>query len=83
MLFRSMAALAATADDKLTGFAVRFALVAHRGIPRQDEPDFLAEADAAFTPAPKSEKKPKQPKVTKPTLVLAKKKKGAAKKAAA
>ena len=78
-----LAALDATADDKLPGFAIRLALAAHRGIPRQDEPDFLAEADVAFTPVSKPERKSKQPKVTKPTLVLAKKKKGAARKAAA
>ena len=75
-----LAALDATADDKLTGFAVRLALAGHRGIPRENEPDFLAEADAAFALVPKAERKPKNPKVTIPTLVLAKTKNAAAKK---
>jgi len=37
-----------TADGKLTAFALRLALSGHRGIPREDEPDFLAEAEAVF-----------------------------------
>ena len=37
-------------DDKLTGFAVRLALSGHRGIPRDGETDFLAEADAVLSP---------------------------------
>ena len=36
------------ADDKLTGFALQLALSGHRGIPREDEFDFLAEAEAVF-----------------------------------
>ena len=45
-----------TADGKLTAFALRLALSGHRGIPREGEPDFLSEAEAAFAP---QEKKPK------------------------
>ena len=49
-----LAAIDGTADDKLTGFAVRLALSGHRAIPREGEPDFLTEAAAAFlTPKPK------------------------------
>ena len=78
-----LAALDATAEDKLTGFALRLALAGHRGIPRENEPDFLAEADAIFAPIAAPERNPKSPKVTKPTLVLAKKKKSTARKNAA
>jgi ParB family chromosome partitioning protein len=49
-----LAAIDGTADDKLTGFAVRLALSGHRAIPRDNEPDFLTEAAAVFlTPKPK------------------------------
>ena len=72
--------LEGTADDKLSRFAVRLALSGHRGIPRENEPDFLAEADTAFAPASKTKRKPKSAKVTKPTLVPSSKKKGTAKK---
>ena len=78
-----LAALDATAEDKVTGFALRLALAGHRGIPRENEPDFLAEADAVFPRITAPERNPKTPKVTKPTLVLAKKKKSTAKKNAA
>ena len=74
-----LAALDSTADDKLTGFALRLALSGHRGIPRENEPDFLAEADSVFAPIAAPGRKPRTSKVTKPTLALAKKK-GAAKK---
>jgi ParB family chromosome partitioning protein len=39
-------------DDKLNGFAIRLALTGHRGIPREGEFDFLAEADQAFAQIP-------------------------------
>ena len=45
-----LAALNSTADDKLTGFALRLVLTDHVGIPHQDQPDPLAEAEAAFAP---------------------------------
>ena len=44
-----------TADGKLIAFAVRLALSGHRGIPREGEPDFLAEAETVFT-APSQKK---------------------------
>ena len=50
-----------TADGKLTAFALRLALSGHRGIPREGEPDFLAEADAVFT-APQEEAKAQKSK---------------------
>jgi ParB family chromosome partitioning protein len=45
-----------TADGKLTAFALRLALSGHRGIPREGEPDFLAEAEAVFAPQEKKAK---------------------------
>jgi ParB family chromosome partitioning protein len=49
-----LALIEGTADDKLTSFAVRLALAGHRAVPRENELDFLAEAEAAFlTPKPK------------------------------
>ncbi len=50
----SLATIDGTANDKLTGFAVRLALSGHRAIPREGEHNFLSEAAAAFlTPKPK------------------------------
>ena len=55
----------ATADDKLTRFALRLALAGHVGIPREGEFDFLTEAETVFTPPPPKKKatakKAKQP----------------------
>jgi len=45
-----LATIDATEDDKLTRFAIRLALSGHVGIPRENEFDFLAEADAVFAP---------------------------------
>jgi ParB family transcriptional regulator, chromosome partitioning protein len=53
-----LAALDSTADDKLTGLALRLVLTDHLGIPHQDQPDLLAEAEAVFAPPP-SKSKPK------------------------
>ena len=47
-----------TADDKLTCFAIRLALSGHVGIPRDNELDFLWEAEAVF--APPSDQKEEQ-----------------------
>ena len=49
-----LAALDNTADEKLTGFALRLVLSDHIGIPREGQPDLLSEAEQAFVP-----KKPK------------------------
>ncbi len=55
----------ATADDKLTRFALRLAFAGHVGIPREGELDFLTEAESVFAPPlPKTKavaKKVKQP----------------------
>jgi len=78
-----LAALDNTADDKLIGFALRFALADHVSIPREDEPDLLSEAEAAFAPPPPKSSKPKntsKSKETPSTLVKAAPKKSAVKK---
>jgi ParB family transcriptional regulator, chromosome partitioning protein len=49
-----LAALDITADEKITGFALRLVLSDHIGIPREGQPDLLSEAEQAFVP-----KKPK------------------------
>jgi ParB family chromosome partitioning protein len=55
----------ATADDKLTRFALRLALAGQVGIPREGEFDFLMEAETVFAPPPPKKKvavkKAKQP----------------------
>ncbi len=43
-----LATIDATADEKLTRFAIR--LSGHVGIPRENERDFLAEAEAVLAP---------------------------------
>lgn len=54
-------ALAEVPDEKLTSFALRLALTGYVAIPRENEFDFLAEAEAAFAPTkPKSGKEPKK-----------------------
>ena len=59
----------ATADDKLTRFALRLALAVHVGIPREGEFDFLTEAKSVFAPPPPkkrtAKKKAEQPTPTK------------------
>jgi ParB family chromosome partitioning protein len=79
-----LAVIDGTADDKLTAFAVRLALEGHRGIPRENEPDFLTEAEAAFAPPqPKkavATKKQKQPMPIKPNAPATKPKKATAAK---
>ncbi|WP_263408843.1 ParB/RepB/Spo0J family partition protein [Terriglobus tenax] len=64
-----LSALENTTDDKLTSFALRFALTDHRGIPRDTDPDLLSEAQAAFAPVPAKPKKASRPK---PTSAVAK-----------
>ena len=73
-----LSVLDATADEKLTRFALRLALSGHRDPVRDGELDFLAEADAVFTaPQPETRtngsKKAKKPTlVTKPKARIAK-----------
>ena len=47
-----LATIDATVDDRLTRFAIRLALSGRVGIPRENEFDFLAEAEAVFAPPP-------------------------------
>ena len=46
-----LATINATADDKLTRFAIRLALSAHVPTPNENEFDFLAEAEVVFAPS--------------------------------
>jgi ParB family chromosome partitioning protein len=76
------AALSQTPDEKLTNFALRLALTGYVTIPRENDLDYLAEAEAAFVPPTPTKKKPK---ANKPTLIKASTKaspKAAPKKAA-
>ena len=65
-----LATIDATADDKLTRFAIRLALSAHVRIPRENEVDLLPEAEAAFlTPKANKATAKKEQSAKKPTLV--------------
>lgn len=66
-----IAALSNTTDEKLVSLALRLVLTDHVGIPAQNAPDLLTEAEAVFAP--------KKPKAVKPKKAAAKK---TAKKAA-
>jgi ParB family chromosome partitioning protein len=48
-----LAIISGLTDDKLTGFALHLALSGHRSIPRENEFDFLTEAEAVFAPKDK------------------------------
>jgi ParB family chromosome partitioning protein len=78
-------ALEGTADEKLTGLAVRIVLSDHVGIPHESQPDLLTEAEQVFAP-----NKPKVVKAKgdgsrkpKPTALKASAKKETSKKKAA
>ena len=80
-----LAALDGTADEKLTGFALRLVLSDHVGIPQESQPDLLAEAEQVFAP-----RKPKAVKARgncsstpRPTAVKASTRKDTGKKKAA
>ncbi|NYF87954.1 chromosome partitioning protein ParB [Tunturiibacter empetritectus] len=77
-----LAALDNTADEKLTGFALRLALTDHVGIPMENEPDPLSEAEAAFAPPQLKASKPKKTSKSEetPMTVKAPPKKSAVKK---
>ncbi len=64
-----LSAIEATADDKLTRFALRLALSGHVGIPRENECDFLSEAEAVFAPPPHPKKKSGSGKAKEPTPI--------------
>ena len=70
-----LAALSTTADEKLTSFALRIVLSDHVGIPRENTPDLLTEAEEVFAP--------KKPKVVKTRSTPATKPKPAPAKSAA
>jgi ParB family transcriptional regulator, chromosome partitioning protein len=53
-------------DEKLTGFALRLVLTGHMDIPRENDLDFLAQAEAAFVP---QQPKKMQGKKQNPTVV--------------
>jgi ParB family chromosome partitioning protein len=74
-----LAALANTADEKLTSFALRLALTDHLGIPRESDPDLLSEAEAAFASPQTKSKKASKSKAA-PTLVKPAERKSVAKK---
>ena len=70
-----LAALDGTADEKLTGLALRLVLSDHIGIPHESQPDLLTEADQVFVP--------KKPKVVKAKAEGSNKSKATAAKATA
>lgn len=62
--------LSSLPDEKLTGFALRLALTGHTAIPRENDFDFLAEAESVFVPhQPKKKPAVKKAETTKPTAV--------------
>ncbi len=77
-----LAALDSTADDKLTGFALRLTLTDHLSIPHGDQPDLLTEAEAVFAPLTVKAAKTKTTNKAKdaPAIIGAPKKKAPAKK---
>lgn len=68
--------IAGLPDEKLTGFALRLVLTGHTDIPRENDFDFLAQAEAAFVP-----EQPKKPQGKKQKPVAIKEAKASAKKA--
>ena len=76
-----LTALDGTADEKLTGLALRILLSDHLGIPHENEPDLLSECEQVFAPkkpkaarpkakAVKQAKMPATKKAVKKTTVL-------------
>ena len=63
-----LSAIDSTEDGKLPHFAIRLALSGHVGIPRENEFDFLTEAEAVF--APRTPKKKGNGKAKKPTPLV-------------
>jgi ParB family transcriptional regulator, chromosome partitioning protein len=80
-----LAALDGTADEKLNGLALRLVLSDHVGIPHENQPDLLAEAEQVFAPKKPKAVKPKTdaPSKPKPTAVRASAKKETTRKKAA
>lgn len=69
-----LAGLSTTGDEKLTGFALRIVLSDHVGIPRENAPNLLTEAEDVFAP--------EEPKVAKTRSTPAKGSKSVGVKAA-
>jgi ParB family chromosome partitioning protein len=63
-----LSAIDTLTDEGLTGFAIRLALTGHRGITRDGEFDFLAEAESAFIQPHKEAKSKKAKKLTPITV---------------
>lgn len=76
-----LSAIDSTEDAKLPCFAIRLALSGHVSIPRENEFDFLTEAEAVFAPRPA--KKKSGSKIKKPTPISSNKPTAKPKKAAA
>ena len=74
-----LSALDATAEEKLTSFALRLALTDHLDLPRDTDPDLLSEAAALFAPPQAKPKKASKAKAA-PTLVKPVEKETTAKK---
>ena len=70
-----LAALDATADEKLPGLALRIVLSDHIGVLHDNQPDFLTEAEQVFAP--------KKPRAAKPKATTSKKAKVPAVKSSA
>lgn len=68
-----LAALASAKDENLVGIALRIVLTDHVGIPRQDSPDWLTDAEQVFAPKKSKAVKPKKVSARKanPTAVRA------------
>lgn len=79
-----LAALDGTADEKLTGLALRLVLSDHIAIPHESQPDLLLEAEQVFAPKKSKARKAKTESVSKgkPEAVKSAKKEAARKKAA-
>ena len=78
-----LAGLSNTADEKLTGFALRLVLADHIGIPQENQLDLLAEAENVFAPKKPKVVKPKNDGKAKPLAAKATTKKAATIKKAA
>ena len=65
-----LSAIDSTEDGQLPRFAIRLALSGHVGIPRENEFDFLTEAEAVFAPR-QTKKKNGTAKAKKPTPIQA------------
>ncbi len=78
-----LAALDSTADEKLNGLALRIVLSDYIGIPHENQPDLLTEAESVFAPKKTKVAKPKAPAKSEPVIVAATAKKAATRKKAA